>query len=472
MSSTQKWICIFYIDAIAFVISLMFANVWLITLVFITWLNMCIYALSDIENRVTLFAFLISFFTFLIGRQLLERYKLHTIEHAFSNELNVLAETLILISLVTIFISYFISDHVYIKIKHSYGRTANRIDDVYYLRKASRLVCYLTYIFTLYSLLDVVRFVFSHGYLAFYTSYTSHVPYVIGKIGDIFPIAFWVYLATMPSKREAKPPIVLYVIYLTISLGTGSRYRFVAGLLTLFVYFITRNGLKSDNEIWFSRRMTITAIIIAPVLLVLLVEINLVRFGSSFTHSDILDSLTSFFYSQGVSINTIKRAQLYADRLPKGKIYLLGNVIDFLQGNIISRFLGIPHYSGNTVEHALKGHSLEHALSYVSMGSYYLKGHGLGGCYIADAFHDLRYFGVILVNVIYGCVLDRMFNFTGPGVWKKALSLLPLYYLLLAPRSGADGFITAIVDLTTWGTFLLIALVAKTMEKGHRYELK
>ena len=151
---------------------------------------------------------------------------------------------------------------------------------------------------------------------------------------------------------------------------------------------------------------------------------------------------------------------------------MLGNVIDFLQGNIISRFLGIPHYSGNTVEHALKGHSLEHALSYVSMGSYYLKGHGLGGCYIADAFHDIRYFGVILVNVIYGCVLDRMFNFTGPGVWKKALSLLLLYYLLLAPRSGADGFITAIVDLTTWGTFLLIALVAKTMEKGHRYELK
>ena len=468
MRMTKRAAGIFIADAFLLVISAMFPNMWRITAILLLWSNMVIYSLSDIENNVALFAFLISFFTFLIGRETLERFGLHTIESVFSEELNTHAENLLLISLVVIFTTYACSQSI--KVKTHARNTQIDYDSIKYksIREASKWIFYGTYLFDLYSIVEIIFYVLRHGYAAFYTGFTTNVPYIIGKVGDMSPIAFWVYLSTMPDKKEAKFPIFLYVIYLSISLGTGKRFRFVAGLLTLLVYLIVRNKVNSKGDVWFGRRLALVCVLGAPLLLILLVLVSKIRFGTQMTTEELLNSMTGFFYSQGVSINVIKRTELYADKLPKGKIYMLSSIIDFLQGNIISRALGVKHYAGNTVEHALYGNSLEHTLSYVAMGSYYLKGRGLGGCYIAEAFHDLQYVGVVLINFIYGIVLNQLFRFETRGIWTSVLTFLFLNSLLLAPRGSADGFFADMVDLSTWGTFIVIYVFASMLSKKMR----
>ena len=71
------------------------------------------------------------------------------------------------------------------------------------IREASKWIFYGTYLFDLYSIIEIIFYVLRHGYAAFYTGFTTNVPYIIGKIGDMSPIAFWVYLSTMPEKKEA-----------------------------------------------------------------------------------------------------------------------------------------------------------------------------------------------------------------------------------------------------------------------------
>lgn len=465
MQVNRKAIIMIVIDMLILTLALAVPNVWKISAILVVWINMIIYTISDLKNHVALFAFLISFFTFLIGRQALERFGFHTIESVFSEEINSHAEILLLISLMVIFGSYIFSHSI--RVTKNRGEYKIDYNSIKYesVRYTSKIIYYATYFFNLYSVLEIVSYVLQHGYAAFYTGYTTKVPYLIGKIGDMSPIAFWVYLSTMPSKKESKIPITFYIIYLCISLGTGKRFKFVAGLLTLFVYYVMRNKINSNGEVWFGKKLAMLCVAGVPVLLILLVAVSKIRFGTKLTTEELLNSMTSFFYSQGVSINVIKRTQLYAGRLPKGKIYMLGSVIDFLQSNIISRMMGIKHFSGNTVEHALYGNSLEHTLSYVAMGNYYLKGRGLGGCYIAEAFHDLEYAGVVIVNIIYGIVLNKMFRFESRGIWTSALTFLILNSLLLAPRGSADGFFADMVDLSTWGTFIIIYICSNLLIK-------
>lgn len=62
-------------------------NYLIINLTLIIWINMMIYCLYEISERIQTMVFLIAFFAFLIGRQLLETYGLHTVESVFSEEI-------------------------------------------------------------------------------------------------------------------------------------------------------------------------------------------------------------------------------------------------------------------------------------------------------------------------------------------------------------------------------------------------
>ena len=198
----------------------------LITAILVIWIMLMYYTLKNAEVRAAYLVYLIAFFTFLIGREVLERYGLHTITLVFSESINHHAELCILLALISTFVAYLISSKFKTK---STNKTINYNSDTYrVVRTVSKYFFYITYSFTLLTVLDVVRFVFKNGYYAYYTSYVSGLPYVLIKAGDIAPISLWVFLATMPSKKSVKLPVALYVIYLIVSLGTGRRFGFVS----------------------------------------------------------------------------------------------------------------------------------------------------------------------------------------------------------------------------------------------------
>ena len=460
--SRQRFIVLCVINISLLLVSLLVPNSTMITLVFVIWLDGVAFTLEDLHEKGALFGFLMSFFLLLIGAELLERFGLHEVESEFPNEVNLHAEFLLLISLIVLFIGYAVSGKV--KIGNS---PRDRIERDYHSRiymtvqEVSKALFFLTFAFNIITVMDIVLFVVRHGYIMFYTSYVSSVPYVIKKIGDMCLICFWIFLATMPEKKKVDRLSLFCLFYFLLTLGTGKRFPFVAGILTLFIYYVARNSINSGGETWIKRKTIIALVFIAaPLALWTLYIIGEVRIGRTAEALRIDKALISFFYDQGGSINVIKRAEIFASRLPE-KSYLFGSTYEAISNNVIFRLLGFKQYAGNTVEHAVSGYSFQHALSYITMGSYYLAGHGLGSCYIAEAYHDLGYVGVVLVNLIYGFIFRKLFDFGKHGIWATAIILSMLYSLLLAPRGSADGFITDIVDLTTWGSILVVWIISK-----------
>ena len=68
-----------------------------------------------------------------------------------------------------------------------------------------------------------------------------------------------------------------------------------------------------------------------------------------------------------------------------------------------------------------------------------------------------------MVNILYGVILRKAFDFKKHGILWTAIILSMLYSLLLAPRGSADGFIIDLVDLTTWGTIFIIWLFSEAI---------
>lgn len=426
----------------------------------IVWIDMVWYSSKKLESRAALFAFLLSFFVFLLGKNILEQLGLHTIEMDFSSDINRHADISLLLSLSFLFLGYIFSSRVGRIFKNKKEVLYNQGDSIL-VRDISKKIFYGTFLVNLLKVVDIVLFVMRNGYIAYYLRYTSSLPYLVGKIGDMAVIAFWGYLATMPSKNEAKRPILLYFIYLMITLGTGKRFPLVAGLLTIFVYYVARNRINSEEE-WFGKKQLRLCLIVAPVLVVILFFSSFIREGNSVSSDMIKNALTDFIYNQGASLNLLKRAKMYADKLPQGKIYSIGSTLDLLQANFFSRMLGIKSYTlGNTVERATQGNSFAHAMSYIVMGNAYLNGRGTGSCYIAEAYHDFGYIGVIVINIIYGVILQRMFDLKNKGPLRCAIVLIMFNALLLAPRGSADAFFAELFDPTTWITLIGIFGLAR-----------
>lgn len=467
---SKKTMILIMINIVALLVSTYFSKS-LITIIFLLWIDMIWYTLQDLETRCALFVFLLAFFVFLLGKDVLEQYGLHTIEMDFSDSINLHADIVLLLSLILLFVGYIVSSKIKVRIKTSKEnfKKVNYDSSKYCtVRDVSKKIFFVTYIVNIFQVLDIVLYVVRHGYVSYYIGYSSNIPYIIGKIGDISVIAFWVFLATMPKKKDVKAPVILYMIYLFITLGTGKRFPLVAGLLTLLVYFVGRNIVNSEEK-WFGKRQFKYCLVLLPILIIILFFSSFIRMGESVSVDLVKNSFTDFIYNQGASLNLIKRAKMYANLLPDGKIYTIGSTLDLLQGNLFSRLLGIISYtSGNTVERATLGNSFAHAMSYIVLGNGYLNGQGTGSSYIAEAYYDFGYLGVISINFIYGVILRKMFNFQRKGIVASALSLIMLNALLLAPRGSADAFIAELFDPTTWITIILIYGIANVVNKDSK----
>lgn len=472
MTISKKWATLLVINLCLIVLSFLFEGTTLMACILVLWIDIMYYTLSDLKNRSAFFAFAVSFFTFLIGRESMEVFGIHEIQYEFTDSLNALAHRIVLIGLISLIAGYWIGCHVRIGRKRT-DRIINAESREYItIRSLSKKIYYITFIALLMQVLDVIRYVFRYGYIAFYTGYITGLPYVFIKIGDMSIIAFWVFLATLPQKEEARIPILMYAFYLLITLLTGKRYECVAGFLILFVYLLFRNSTDRGRK-WIKTRHIVFVIILVPVATTALFAIRDIRIGGAVTADTIKNGMTEFFYTQGVSINVIKRMEKYLSLLPEGKLYSFGATLDFLHNNIISRILGVQTYTGNTADHAMQGNQLQHALSYVVMGSYYLQGHGFGSCYLAETYHDFGYIGVIICNIIYGLIFRRWMHFEGKDIWELTIMLIALKAFMLSPRGNADGFVAALVDFTTWGTILIIYFASKALLKPqHRISME
>lgn len=420
----------------------------LFILLMIVWYNMMAYSYVKIEKRVILFAFGISFFIFLIGREFLEQFCLVKPEYIFKSEINQHLWLSLIIALIGIWgaFMYFNNGSTFINSHARYSLQYKRV------RNISRFLFFTVFPFAIIYRLIIAYIVTKSGYSSYYTDISESMDgniflSIFNKIDTILSIVFCCYIATLPTKKEFKQILIFYLFYLIISLFGGQRGPFLLGVLLLFIFVVYMQGIF-PHEKWFKKKYFNYCLILFPFLASAGSFYNAWRFDKQWESSGIFDGASKFIYEQGVSGYVIKRAYMHEDQIPKD-IYFF----QFAHSGIIAKILGIPVYNGNTIDHATKGGSFAHALGYVILGNQYLLGRGTGSSYVAELYYDFGYIGIFIGSCLYGFLFSIFFK------TKKLFSRITIFViitqLLWSCRSSYVGFII----LLTMPTSIIIGLI-------------
>jgi oligosaccharide repeat unit polymerase len=441
--------------------SLIFALTMLIFVVAVA------YTTGNLSKHIVFLAFLISFFTFLLGNQFVETYFGYKYWISFSEASESHANFCLLLSLIFLFIGYLCGmkgNRGSIAIPGDNNSTHLNELKIKRTQKAALFVYWPTYILLIATCIDIILFVSRHSYIEYYISYSPHIPVILQKLGEMAPFCLFVYLATMPTKKQCRLPLVSYFLYGIISLGTGKRFISIVVLLTILIYLVIRNRVMSNGEVWFKKRYWAYIAISLPFIISGLFVFEYVRTArvSEFHFIGFGNTLLNFFQSVGASTKVIKWGYMYADQIPSGKFYMLGSTLNYLKYNFLNAKL-LGYSIGHTAEFAMGGHSFSDVLSYIVYPTRYLAGQGVGSSYIAEAYHDLGYFGVILINFVYGFILRNWLTFDRPHIWKTAISLYIISAFLKAPRGSADAFIPLVLNIKLLFIIILIIVIRKGM---------
>ena len=428
------------------------------------FLNNILYALESTGKRIVFLLFNISYFTFLLGQYFFEILKRESLCGEFPPEV-------VLHTLFTLFISllFIYSGMTFAEIFNNKKNINYKLTQKDYLivhiRNFSKVMFYVTYFINFISLLEVVVFIQQNGYIALYMDFSSQIPLVIKKISLTCLTFFYIYLATLPQKREARKIVILQLFYLGTSILTGVRGTAVVGLFTLFAYCIFRDICMKDlDEKWIGRIEKRIIVLSLPFFIAFLSAYNSVRIGIKVENFSVLDEVIGFFKSQGGSFQVISYSKLYEDLLPTtNSSYVFGPIINyFTVGTVASLFTGLSPIT-DKINMALYGNNMGATITYLVAPQYYLAGGGFGTQYIAELYADFGYFGVAVFNFIVGMLLDVILSATYRRWWLFAIGLLTCNAIFAMPRNFALTWIGVWYALPTWLPIILTLVVAKRM---------
>lgn len=429
-----------------------------------------IYILKDIYNNICLASFLICFFTFLLGGQVFNSI-MQVYGYNFPKDIEIHTNIVLLISLIGILSGYVVADGK----KGLTESKQHKIDynGSYYknVRKISKYFFLGTYLIWMITLLDNVFFVLQRGYTSYYLSYSSRVPAILREIGYMSPVVLFIYLATMPPKKEAKFPLILYGGYLLLSLGTGRRIYFMTGVLLIFSYMMMRNVVASEEKPWVSKRNLIKICVAIPILLIVMYFFEYVRSEHYVGSAEQYSPLIGFFVRQGTSINVIKYAKLFENRLNSEAYYSLYNLLRWLQNSWLNVLLDLDlnfEFGRQSIATAVSGTYLADFVSYNANAKNYAMGIGYGSCYIAELYVDFGYIGVFIGNFLYGTILCKLLKFAmnRGNIWLSAIGLLMLEEIFKSPRATFDSFLGSLLYFNAWGPIVLVYLFTNFYQKS------
>ncbi|WP_308576491.1 O-antigen polysaccharide polymerase Wzy family protein [uncultured Fusobacterium sp.] len=415
-------------------------------------------------------AFLISFFTFLLGRIIVNSFtgEKSLIYGSFiydgpSDERLFNTLGLLLFSMITFGIGALCVPKTRFSIKFDKEKK-NRL-----LEKSCITMFYITIIFSIIVSLERFIFVYRGGsYVNYYLFFSRILPSFIYKIAELNTPAFFSVLAFLPEKKKIKPIVIFYLFNAFIILLSGQRNSFVRAILFSFCYILLRN--KNDKkEHWLSKTQFKLIIFILPIGIMCLQAWGVIRNGTSFNTTGIFEPIISFFRDQGTTSVVVYEGIELQNEFPIGINYTFAPIINFLKNNQITRlFYHFPVYAQQTVDLALYGNNFGATLTYLYKPHNYLIGIGMGSCYISELFHDFGWLGVGVINILYGILLvstERYLSKTKKLPWLGMILLLFIDEILYSPRSSALDFLTNGINFTVifyiFITYILTIFIGK-----------
>lgn len=438
------------------------------------WVCMMISAYSDLERNFLQFAFGLTFFTFLMGREFLEQYSLHSSED-FLPEINEHLALCVLISLLSFWLAFSFfnrrkqnivedteSDEAesdvtvnFTEIEETESEEPEYDDtefeettrwSAYYMavRKYARKMFFVSMPFAFITSIVVSAIVFVVGYNESYlvvpvVMESFPILYVFDKIGIMMPASFCIFCAALPSKSEFYNLGKWFLLYSFLTVFEGARGTFLINIL-VFGSILAYMQCIVPGENWFDKhRLVRWAAIGVPFVMISSVAIAVARAGDDWKEIDITESITDFVYQQGVTGKNLKRAYEMESSIPEpvSGFYTL----EFLHSGLPARLLGIKVYSGNNEEHATEGNSMKFALAYATMGDNFLDGQGTGSSYIIETYYDFGYIGVALGSILYAFLLSLIHRLSMNDIFVKALAFIVIGDILWATRAGFTDFL-------------------------------
>ncbi|WP_368901473.1 O-antigen polysaccharide polymerase Wzy family protein [Oceanobacillus oncorhynchi] len=460
-------IMIIGISLLVMIISyLLESSIWLFYSAMLIWLHNLVFSIEKINYRTGFFIFQLALFNFLLGGTFINYIETGNSLYDFNNNVLIHSYFTIYISQFFLFLSYsFIEKRKFIKDIEK-KPNENKGTFIKIIRFTSLLVVLITFLPYIWEVYDRINYVSNNSYADIYLRESSNLPFIIQKLAQIFEPSFFVYLGTMPIKKKAMLPMLLYLFASGMSIFVGARADFARSIMVIFFYFLARDRwekLGEEKTRWIGKKEIIASIMIVPILMLFLYNVGNSRWDETGTTDTALEGIKNFAVEQGVSISVIHYAKLHEEEIPNNN-YLSGPLLKLFVENPISRELfGFETYGNQTVESALYGNRFGDTISYLVMPERYVLGYGMGSSYIAEVYHSLGYLGLILINAFFGLaivIIDRAF---GKNVWITAISLLMLYRLIYSPRATTFDFISNTFNITYVLLFIVILLLSKIL---------
>lgn len=425
-----------------------------------------VYAVRSINKNIILLLFLVAFFTFLMGRLIMPLFiNMSDYSNVFFSWLDFKPKTYfhvilsLFLALLFLFFSYTITEAKNSnKLFSNFNPESPRI---LFIRKWAKIILWISFPFALLVVGEKILYVFSHGYSGMLLEQVSVLPPFVVILSVLFEYMVYLFLATLPSKHEAKYVIIIYVIFAITNILGGDRGECILSLFVVIYYVFLRNRLYSGSTEWIGRKGIITMLLAAPLSAMLLYSIAFIRDSRSVENDTATLLISGFFYQQGSSMNVIACAYEDEKMLPQGKWYSIGPIIDYFKINYLSRILfGTKPYKVGSQELAVKGNSLASAITYLENTKFYESGGGMGSSYIAEAYYDFGYIGIVLYSLLYGFVLASIPKWNAKNVWLSVIALVFLKFIMYAPRASATAFIAAAASVAFWPIALVILMTS------------
>lgn len=417
---------------------------FLFAILVVLWAYSLFFSLKDIDKKIALCSFLVTFFSFLLGRIFIDTLfpgfeSDYTMEVDNRDSYNKGATYFVLYSLILSLIGLSIG---YLSKKKSI--ISNKIENPLYLTRIRTISKRLTIFFFLFVLLvtyEKIKYIWDNGYLNYYLNFKESFPHIFYTLSVSYKFSFFIFLATFPSKREAKPLILLFLIEAGIQLLSGQRGAFITPVFFIIIYYFVRNSLLPQDP-WIGKKGKITLVVTIPVLCAFMFLVMLLRGGDETGKFDLLTLFVNFFYQLGGSEVIIGYAYDFKPIVPEDQWYSLGPLIRFLQYNPIAHIFGVEPIEFQSIEMATKGHELGSFITYRIDPSRYLMGGNVASSYVAELWLDFGFIGILIGNFIYGRILASISFLSKPNIWKTTILFIMLYRILSAPRASFAFFVT------------------------------
>ena len=348
------------------------------------------------EQDYTFLFFFLSFGFFILSRFFIDIINYKPYFHAnlytdfyFSKAIQSKTQTLIIIVLISINIGYVYG-------KNIIGNRIKKIDDIKYNKIMVTIgitLMIFSFPFVLTKLYIQIIYISKYGYLSLFTGIYKDINYPIWTIGSltIFQMGYYAIILGRPPKKIFIIFSALYFVYIFFESIKGQRGPLIIN--TLLITWLYTNIYNAKLKIKYLFFLMLSLLIFSQF-------IGQIRSKDKAKNNYSL--VNEFFYSQGITlILSMHILNNENEFINHSYPYILAPVMDYF-----NKYLHRTIYQkGQSSELIKYSNDINTQLTFFLDSNRYLKGNGIGSCYLIELYDLGKYFGIIVGNIILVCLM-------------------------------------------------------------------